>query len=130
MVTERATKKQQELLEYVRGFLTEHDYAPSYREIMTALGYKSVSTVAAHVEGLIAKGYLVRKDNSPRSLDIAKQRQSAVADATAGAATDTIETVEAALRQKIEELTASGMNEDVEILHKALVILGYEEAGV
>ena len=70
-VLERATKKQQEVLAFVQNFLVEHDYSPSYREIMTALEYKSVSTVASHVEGLIAKGYLTRRDNSPRSLDIA-----------------------------------------------------------
>lgn len=69
-MTARATKKQQELLQFVRDFLTEHDYSPSYREIMRALDYKSVSTVATHVEGLIAKGYLTRRENSARSLDI------------------------------------------------------------
>jgi len=66
----RATKKQQELLEFVTGFIREHDYGPSYREIMRALDYKSVSTVAAHVEGLIAKGFLARKDKSARSLEV------------------------------------------------------------
>jgi repressor LexA len=68
--TERATKKQQELLSFVTGFITEHGYGPSYREIMSALSYKSVSTVAVHVEGLIAKGYLRRGENAARSLEI------------------------------------------------------------
>ena len=39
---------------------------------MNALGYKSVSTVAVHVEGLIAKGYLRRGENAARSLEIVK----------------------------------------------------------
>ena len=69
-MTERATKKQQELLHYIKEFIQEHDYGPSYREIMRALEYKSVSTVAVHVEGLITKGYLVRKDKSARSLEV------------------------------------------------------------
>ena len=67
---ERATKKQQELLRFVDAFISEHDYGPSYREIMVGLGYKSVSTVATHVEGLITKGYLERKDNTARSLAV------------------------------------------------------------
>lgn len=66
----RATKKQQLLLEYVAGFIREHGYGPSYREIMNAIGYKSVSTVAIHINGLIAKGFLARKDKSPRSLEV------------------------------------------------------------
>lgn len=37
---------------------------------MRALNYKSVSTVATHVNGLIAKGYLVKKDNSARSITV------------------------------------------------------------
>lgn len=71
--TERATKKQQELLTFVADFITEHGYGPSYREVMNALGYKSVSTVAVHVDGLIAKGYLRRGNNTARSLEIVKK---------------------------------------------------------
>lgn len=67
---ERTTKKQQELLQFITTFLDENNYAPSYREIMSALGYKSVSTVAIHVDGLIAKGYLVKKEKSARSIRI------------------------------------------------------------
>jgi SOS-response transcriptional repressor LexA len=37
---------------------------------MTALGYKSVSTVAIHINGLIEKGYLRKRDNSARSLEV------------------------------------------------------------
>lgn len=67
---QRATKRQQELLTFVDGFIREHGYGPSYREIMNGIGYKSVSTVAVHIEGLIAKGFLSRKDNSARSLEV------------------------------------------------------------
>lgn len=70
MVEERASKKQQELLSFVDGFIKGNGYGPSYREIMRALGYKSVSTVAIHIEGLIAKGYLARRDKSARSLEV------------------------------------------------------------
>ncbi len=38
---------------------------------MAALGYKSVSTVAVHVDGLINKGYLKKLDGSARTLAIA-----------------------------------------------------------
>ena len=66
----RSTKRQRELLNFVDGFIQGHGYGPSYREIMRALGYKSVSTVAIHIDGLIVKGYLRKRDNSARSLEV------------------------------------------------------------
>lgn len=69
-MTERSTKRQRELLNWVDGFIKEHGYGPSYREVMSGLGYKSVSTVAIHIEGLISKGYLRKRDNSARSLEV------------------------------------------------------------
>lgn len=69
-MTERSTKRQRELLDFVDMFIKEHGYGPSYREVMSALGYKSVSTVAIHINGLIEKGYLRKRDNSARSLEV------------------------------------------------------------
>jgi SOS-response transcriptional repressor LexA len=73
MTRERTTKKQQELYQYIAAFLAQHNYAPSYREIMSALGYKSVSTVAVHVDGLISKGYLVKHEKSARSIRLSTE---------------------------------------------------------
>ncbi|SRR6266550_1055805 len=68
----RPSKKQQELLMYIEGFIAAHGYGPSYREIMRALNYKSVSTVATHVDNLIDKGHLRKRDKSARSLEVCK----------------------------------------------------------
>lgn len=54
----KTNKKQRELLSFVDGFIKGNGYGPSYREIMRALDYKSVSTVAIHIDGLIARGFL------------------------------------------------------------------------
>lgn len=69
----RPSKKQQEMMNYIRRFITEFTYAPTYREIMSGLGYKSVSTVAVHVDKLIQIGLLRKKDNSARSLEIVSE---------------------------------------------------------
>jgi repressor LexA len=69
-MNERSSKRQRELLNFVDGFIQGHGYGPSYREIMRALGYKSVSTVAVHIDGLMAKGYLHKHDRSARSLEV------------------------------------------------------------
>lgn len=37
---------------------------------MRALEYKSVSTVAIHINGLIAKGHIRKRDRSARSLEV------------------------------------------------------------
>lgn len=66
----RASKKQRELLQFIDGFIKGYGYGPSYREVMRALGYKSVSTVAVHVDGLITAGYLRKTTNSARSLEV------------------------------------------------------------
>ena len=69
-MNERSSKRQRELLNFVDSFIKGHGYGPSYREIMRGLGYKSVSTVAVHIDNLIAKGYVNKRDNSARSLEV------------------------------------------------------------
>jgi repressor LexA len=78
-MAERSTKRQKELLDYVDAFIQEHGYGPSYREIMNAIGYKSVSTVAIHIDGLITKGFLRKTDNSARSLEVVTTNASTAA---------------------------------------------------
>lgn len=68
--TVRPTKKQRELLNYIEQFIGEHGYSPSYREIMTGLNYTSVATVALHINNLIRRGHLRKRDHSARSLEV------------------------------------------------------------
>lgn len=68
--TVRPTKKQRELLTYIESFIGEHGYSPSYREIMKALDYNSVATVALHVNSLINRGHLIKREHSARSLEV------------------------------------------------------------
>lgn len=67
---QRPTKKQYELLKFIEAFVAEKGYGPSYREIMTGCNYTSVATVAVHVNNLIARGHLRKKDRSARSLEV------------------------------------------------------------
>lgn len=68
----RPTKKQKLLLEFIEQFIAEHGYSPSYREIMAGSNYTSVATVALHVNSLIKRGHLSKRENSARSLEITK----------------------------------------------------------
>ena len=70
-MTQLPTKKQKQILDFIATFTVGNGYGPSYREVMQGLGYKSVSTVATHIDGLIAKGYLRKGEGySARSLEI------------------------------------------------------------
>jgi len=74
----RPTKKQQELLNYIERFVAEHGYGPSYREIMNGCNYSSVATVAVHINNLITRGHLTKRDHSARSLEVVKQTSGSI----------------------------------------------------
>ena len=82
MTEKRPSKKQRELLVFIENFINTNGYGPSYREIMRALDYKSVSTVAVHVDGLITRGVLRKKDNSARSLEIVEKEKKELLETT------------------------------------------------
>ncbi len=66
----RPTKKQRQLLTFIERFIIEHGYSPSYREIMGGLNYTSIATVALHINNLIRRGHLKKRDYSARSLEL------------------------------------------------------------
>ena len=68
----RPTKKQKELLSFIEEFIATRGYSPSYREIMQGLQYTSVATVALHINNLIKRGHLQKRDRSARSLEVVK----------------------------------------------------------
>ncbi len=73
----RPTKKQREMLGFVEQFIGEHGYSPSYREIMAGLDYTSIATVALHVNNLIKRGHLKKRDHSARSLEVVQATEAA-----------------------------------------------------
>lgn len=67
------TKKQKLVLDYIRSFIDEQGHSPSYEEIARGLGLSSPSTIHSHVEKLEQKGYLTKKWNANRSIDLSGQ---------------------------------------------------------
>lgn len=55
---------------FIEDFIAEHGYSPSYREIMAGTGHTSVATVSLHVNNLIKRGHLRKRDRSARSLEV------------------------------------------------------------
>lgn len=130
-MSERSTKRQRELLNWVDAFVKEHGYGPSYREIMNGLSYKSVSTVAIHINGLITGGYLRKRDNSARSLEVvsAEYGTTPAALKTGGTAKEKW-LVEAVKERFVMYQTAASpqLLDELYVLIGALKVLGFDGA--
>lgn len=120
--TVRPTKKQRELLDFIAAFIAEHGYSPSYREIMNGLQYTSVATVALHVNNLIRRGHLIKRDRSARSLEVVKT--GAIETAPDRPAKWLLDKIEAAFAAAEAVPTAEALA-DLATLIKSLQILGY-----
>ncbi|MBS4960049.1 MAG: transcriptional repressor LexA [Clostridiales bacterium] len=64
------SKKQLEILEYIKSCVNEKGYPPSVREICLAVNLHSTSTVHGHLERLEKKGYIRRDPTKPRAIEI------------------------------------------------------------
>lgn len=119
--------KQKALLDFIGAFIARENYAPSYREVMRALDYKSVSTVATHVNGLIERGWLVKRENAKRSLEVV-YREEGMQTATSPAPTALPVAHEAWLQAAVADALARSQrpDQDRETLRQALKILGIE----
>lgn len=128
----RSTKKQKELLNFVDSFIQGNGYGPSYREIMRALGYRSVATVAEHIDGLISKGYLEKRDKSARSLEVLKSNTSASSvslEISANKQKWLVDIVEAKITE-LEKTENPKLLDEVYVLIGALKVLNLEGAHV
>ena len=57
---EPLTRKQKDILEFIRHFIDDNGYAPSYREIAHYFELSSTGTVAEYISILEEKGYLTK----------------------------------------------------------------------
>lgn len=64
------TKRQCEILNFIKGFISDNDYAPSYREIAKSLQLSSVATVAEYINVIEQKGHLSKQEGSARSIQL------------------------------------------------------------
>ena len=64
------TKRQREILDFVKTFLETNSYPPSVRDIGEAVGLSSTSSVHAQLNNLEEKGYLRREGSSARALSV------------------------------------------------------------
>ena len=70
------TKKQAEVLDFIRDYFFNHGYAPSYREIADHLGLSSPATVHQHVKALLDKGAIrMGEEGEARSIELVQAEE-------------------------------------------------------
>jgi len=75
------TGRQQEIWDFLVGYVDRHGYPPTVREIGSAVGLASPSTVHAHLANLERAGLLRRDPTKPRALELFGRSAPAAAPA-------------------------------------------------
>lgn len=75
---EDLSKKQFEILTYIKKAVETVGYPPSVREICKGVNLKSTSTVHGHLNTLEEKGYIRKDPTKPRAIEILDQEESFV----------------------------------------------------
>lgn len=70
------TKRQKQVLDFIKTFKKKKGYAPSLEEIKKHLRLSSVSTAHYHVKKLQEGGYLQKEYNQPRSVSPVKEKET------------------------------------------------------
>ena len=64
------SRRQEQILDYIKAETETQGYPPSVREIGRAVGLKSTSTVHGHLAQLERKGYIRRDSSKPRAIEV------------------------------------------------------------
>lgn len=64
------TKKQTEVLNFIKKYIAEHGYPPAVREIGASLGLSSPATVQAHLNKLKQAGVIKNSTNKFRTIEL------------------------------------------------------------
>ena len=67
---EKITKRQVDVLNYVKTFIVSHGYPPTVREIGKALEISSPATIQAHLNNIEKKWYIKREGTKNRAIEL------------------------------------------------------------
>ena len=71
ILQEQMTKRQKELLDFIRKYVKKHEMSPTYREMVKALSSKSVSNIGRMLDALAEEGKITRRvPAKPRSIKV------------------------------------------------------------
>ncbi len=73
-------KRQLAIYDFIRSYSDEHGYPPSVREIGSAVGLASPSTVHMHLKVLEEQGLIKRDSKKPRTIEVMDKQEEPTAD--------------------------------------------------
>lgn len=77
---ETLTKKQTEILNYIKSFIVSNGYPPTVREIGSALGNSSPATIHVHLANLEKKGCIKKDGSKNRAIELLVKNEFATKD--------------------------------------------------
>ncbi len=69
---DKLTKRQAEILEYIAEYISRQGFPPTLKEIGAHFGISSTNAVSDHLKALSRKGYLRRRADQSRAMEITK----------------------------------------------------------
>lgn len=77
---EKLTRRQEEILNYIKEYIVSSGYPPTIREICKAVGVSSPATVHAHLANLESKGFIKKEDTKNRAIELLVKNEFAAKD--------------------------------------------------
>lgn len=70
----KISKRQQAIYDFIKSYTEDHGYPPSVREIGSAVGLASPSTVHMHLKALEELGLIKRDSKKPRTIEVVQKQ--------------------------------------------------------
>lgn len=67
------TRRQADVLKFLKEYIASHNYPPTYVEIAKGVGLNSTATVHKHIHCLKAAGKITLRHNSNQSIEIVSE---------------------------------------------------------
>lgn len=67
---EKLTRRQNDILKFIKEYIVSHGYPPTVREIGASLGISSPATIHVHLCHLEDKGYIRKQDSKNRAIEL------------------------------------------------------------
>lgn len=74
---ESLTRRQEEILNFIKSYIVSHGYPPTVREIGSSLGVSSPATIHAHLSNLETKGFIKKEETKNRAIELLVENEYA-----------------------------------------------------
>ena len=82
MDQQRLTDRQSQVLHFIKGYISEYRYSPSFRDIGTAFDF-TARAAQDHIRALVKKGYIEYQADRPRTLKVIQDDKTRILRAKA-----------------------------------------------